>query len=62
MLEGIVRENEQVDVYNYHLGEAYRKKGDRESATTYLQRAADLASPGSTIAKQAVESLQQLRQ
>ncbi|MCP4874006.1 MAG: tetratricopeptide repeat protein [Gammaproteobacteria bacterium] len=61
LLEGIVKENEQVDVYHYHLGEAYRKKGDLESARTSMKKAVDLARPGSSIAKQATESLNQLK-
>lgn len=61
-LEAIVGENEQVDVYNYHLGEAYRKKGDVELAVTYLQKAVDLSMPGSTIADQAGQSLELIRQ
>ncbi len=60
ILAGIVKENDAVDVYNYHLGEAYRKKGDVKKATVFLKKAVDLASPGSDVASKATESLQQL--
>jgi tetratricopeptide (TPR) repeat protein len=61
ILKEIVRENEPVDVYNYHLGEAYRQKGDLENAKTYLTRAVELAEPGSDIAEKAGYSLQLVR-
>jgi tetratricopeptide (TPR) repeat protein len=60
ILEGIVKDNDQVDVYNYHLGEAYRKKGDMTNAIAYLKKAVELASPDSDIANQAKESLKQI--
>jgi tetratricopeptide (TPR) repeat protein len=60
ILEGIVKDNDQVDVYNYHLGEAYRKKGETDNAVAYLKKAAELASPGSDIADKAKQSLQQI--
>lgn len=60
ILEGIVKENEQVDVYNYHLGEAYKKRGDKQQAIAFLTRATELANPNSDIYKKAKESLQQL--
>jgi tetratricopeptide (TPR) repeat protein len=62
ILEGIVKENEQVDVYNYHLGEAYRARGDSNNAVAYLTRAVNLARPNSDIADQAKQSLRQLNQ
>ena len=61
ILEGIVKENDQVDVYQYHLGEAYRKKGDSEKAMRHLNKAVELANPESDVAEKAKESLQQLK-
>ena len=61
ILEGIVRENEQVDVYTYHLGEAYRRKGDSENAIAYLNKAVELAGENSDIAEKAKQSLQQIQ-
>lgn len=55
-----MKENEQVDVYNYHLGEAYKKRGDKQQAIAFLTRATELANPNSDIYKKAKESLQQL--
>ena len=62
LLKGIVKENDEVDVYSYHLGEAYRKKGDSENAIAYLNKALELARPDSDIAQKAKHSLQQLNQ
>ncbi len=61
ILERIVKENDQVDAYAYHLGEAYRRKGDSENAIAYLQKAMDLADPDSDISRKAKESLQQMQ-
>lgn len=60
ILEGIVRENEQVDIYSYHLGEAYRKQGDTEKAIVYLSRAESLAAEDSDLARKARASLDEL--
>ena len=60
ILAGIVKENDAVDIYNYHLGEAYRKKGDTQKAALYLKKARDLARPGSNVASLAADSLKQL--
>ena len=60
ILEKIVKGNADVDVYNYHLGEAYRVKGDSKNAIAYLTRAAGLARPGSDVAEKVNQSLQQL--
>jgi tetratricopeptide (TPR) repeat protein len=62
ILEGIVKENPQIDIFNYHLGEAYRRKGDAEKAIDYLTKAESLATPGSDIAKKAKQSLDLLNQ
>ena len=61
IFEGIVKDNPEVDVYNFHLGEAYRKKGDSENAMVYLSKAIELSAPGSDVAEKANSSLQQLK-
>jgi tetratricopeptide (TPR) repeat protein len=61
ILEGVVRENDQVDIYTYHLGEAYRRKGDSENAIAYLNKAVELAAENSDIAGKAKQSLQQIQ-
>jgi cellulose synthase operon protein C len=60
ILEGIVREYEKVDIYAYHLGEAYRRKGDTANAISYLQKAIKLAPPGSDISTRAQQALEQV--
>jgi tetratricopeptide (TPR) repeat protein len=60
ILEGIVRDYDQVDVYAYHLGEAYRRKGDSKNAITYLQKAITLSVPGSDISTRAKQALDQV--
>lgn len=60
ILEGIVEENDQVGIYSYHLGEAYRRKGDTENAVVYLSRAESLAADGSDVAQKARASLDEL--
>ena len=60
ILEDVVRENEQVGVYHYHLGEAYRKKGDMENAVATLEKAVALERPGSDIANKAKQALSQI--
>jgi len=62
ILKGIVRENDQVDVYNYHLGEAYLKNGNRKNALAYLTRAAEQTRPGSNVALRVAQSLERLEQ
>jgi tetratricopeptide (TPR) repeat protein len=61
ILEGIVRENEEVDIYRYHLGEAYRRKGDTENAIASLNQVLETADPESDTAKMARQSLQQIQ-
>jgi tetratricopeptide (TPR) repeat protein len=61
ILESIVKDNEQVDVYHYHLGEAYRKKGDAEKAMVQLEKAIELAAAGSDVAEKARASLELLK-
>jgi tetratricopeptide (TPR) repeat protein len=60
ILEGIVKDNDQVGAYHYHLGEAYRKKGDVEKAKASLEKAVKLAPAGSDVVDKARESLQLL--
>jgi tetratricopeptide (TPR) repeat protein len=60
ILEDIVKENSQVDVYNYHLGEAYLKKGDAEKALVYLKKAVELTDSESDIAVKANQSIMQI--
>jgi UDP-glucose 4-epimerase len=49
-----------VEVYNYHLGEAYIKRGDKDNAIVSLTKAAKQAGPGWDIAVMANQSIQQL--
>ena len=60
ILEGIVSENDQVDVLAYHLGEAYRVNGESADAIVYLQKAIKLSPPGSDISTKAKQALDQL--
>lgn len=61
LLEGIVKKNDKVGVYHYHLGEAYRKKGDSSNASAYLEKAVELEKPDSDTARLAKQSLQQIK-
>ena len=60
ILEGIVRENELIGVYHYHLGEAYRKNGDMKNAVAALEKAVSLESPASDIGGKAKQALRQI--
>lgn len=60
ILQGIVRENEQIGIYHYHLGEAYRKKGDMENAVASLEKAISLENPGSDIGGKAKKALSRI--
>ena len=62
ILEDIAEDDNQFGVYNYHLGEAYRRKGDNENAVAYLNKALELARPGSDTADKANQSLQLISQ
>ncbi len=53
ILEEIVKENEDVGIYHYHLGEAFRKKGDVKNAKIHFDKVIELEKPGSRIAAQA---------
>jgi tetratricopeptide (TPR) repeat protein len=57
ILQDIVKKNETVGVYHYHLGEGYRKKGSSFKARTHLRKALELETPGSPIAIEARKSL-----
>jgi tetratricopeptide (TPR) repeat protein len=57
ILKGIIRENEDVGLYHYHLGEAYRKNGNSSDARIHLHRAIELESPESPVAVAANKSL-----
>ncbi len=57
VLKNIVKKNADDGLYNFHLGEAFRRQGDTEKATSYLKKAIDLVQPGSDVANQATESL-----
>jgi len=62
ILKQIVKENETVGLYHYHLGEAYRKTGNAFDARNALRKAIELEKPGSTIAVNAAESLELVSQ
>lgn len=57
ILKGIIKENEDVGLYHYHLGEAYRKTGNNSEARIHLRRAIELESPESSVAVAANKSL-----
>jgi tetratricopeptide (TPR) repeat protein len=57
ILEGIVKENETVGAYHYHLGEAYRKSGTTYKARNSLRKAISLEMPGSPVTINAKKSL-----
>jgi tetratricopeptide (TPR) repeat protein len=62
ILGEIVRENENVGVYRYHLGEALRRKGDIENATLHLNKVIEMEDAESPVAAMARESLQLVSQ
>jgi tetratricopeptide (TPR) repeat protein len=62
ILEEIVRENEATGIYRYHLGEAYRKKGDSENARRVFAKTIELERPGSPVAISAEKALKQVTQ
>ena len=41
VLTGVVEKAPDVPVFNYHLGMAYLKQGDKQEARTYLSKAVD---------------------
>ena len=52
-----MEENDTIDIFHYHLGEAYRRKGDTDKAVAALNRAVELAEPGTSVAESARQSL-----
>jgi Flp pilus assembly protein TadD len=58
ILGEIVKENDNVGIYHYHLGEALRKKGDVNNARFHLNKVIELEKTGSRVAAQARKSLQ----
>jgi tetratricopeptide (TPR) repeat protein len=62
ILKGIVRENETMGIYHYHLGEAYRKNGNSFDARKHLRRAIELEGPESPVATEAQKALELLPQ
>ena len=62
ILKNILRDDEAIGLYHYHLGEAYRKNGNKFEARKSLRRAIELEAPGSPIAAEAEKSLQLVSQ
>ncbi|MDC1287799.1 tetratricopeptide repeat protein [Gammaproteobacteria bacterium] len=62
ILQSIVRENEGVGIFHYHLGEAYRKTGSSFDSRKHLRRAVELERPGSPIAIEAQKALDRVTQ
>jgi tetratricopeptide (TPR) repeat protein len=62
ILEEIVKTNSSVGAYSYHLGEAYRRRGDLDQARESLNRAIALESSDSAIAIEAEKTLKLLEQ
>ena len=63
LLEGVVKEVIQGGgVFHYHLGEAYRKKGDTKNALASLKKAVEVSGPDSEVGSKANQSLQLLNQ
>ena len=57
ILRSIIRDNRDVGVYHYHLGEAYRKSGNSFEARRHLRKAIELEDPRSPVAIAAQEAL-----
>ena len=62
ILRSIVKENETVGIYHYHLGEANRKMGSSLDAHKHLRRAIELERPGSPVSIEAQRALELLSQ
>ncbi|MDC1287349.1 tetratricopeptide repeat protein [Gammaproteobacteria bacterium] len=60
ILNVVVRDNETVGIYHYHLGEAYRKNGNSFDARKHLRRAIELEDPESPVAIGAREALERV--
>ena len=57
ILKKIVKDNDSVGVYKFHLGEAYRKMGEVENARSTLELAMRQLAPESHLAEQAKAAL-----
>ena len=62
ILERLVTENPDIGTFHYHLGEAYRKKGNSFYARTSLRKAIELEPEKSPIAVKAREALKLVSQ
>jgi tetratricopeptide (TPR) repeat protein len=62
ILETIVKENGNVGIYHYHLGEALLRNSDFDNARIHLEKAIELEKTGSRTAAQASASLQLISQ
>jgi len=62
VLESVVKENNDTAIYNYHLGEAYFKKGDTPRAIHYLENAIKYSKADTDISDKARQTLQQIGQ
>ena len=62
ILKNILRDEEAFGLYHYHIGEAYRKNGNKFEARKSLRRAIELEAPGSPIAAEAEKSLRLVSQ
>jgi len=62
ILQSIVKDNQDVGIYHYHLGEAYRKKGNSFNARKHLRKAIELENPDSPVANEAQKALKLLSQ
>jgi tetratricopeptide (TPR) repeat protein len=60
ILKKIVKDNDSVGVYKFHLGEAYREMGEIENARSTLGLAMRQLTPESRLAEQAKAALAEL--
>jgi len=57
ILEDIVKESEKTAVFNYHLGMAYLKQGDKSRASQHLLKAVEYSGADTALADQAKKGL-----
>jgi len=57
VLKDIVEKDTDVGIYSYHLGEAYRKKGDSKMALNHMQKAAELSGSNPELSRMVNESI-----
>jgi predicted Zn-dependent protease len=62
ILEDIVEESEKTTVFNYHLGMAYLKQGDKAGASQYLLKVIEYSGDDTALADQAKKGLLQVVQ